>query len=251
MRIALTRAVSPTIDHAELTHVARVRIDLARAEEQHAAYERMLEELGCTVRRIDPAPAMPDAVFVEDTAIVVDELAIITRPGAESRRNEIASMAAVLGDYRPLAYISEPATIDGGDVLHIGKRLWVGESARSSSDAVRQLRALLPGYTIASVPLRDALHLKTAVTYAGNNTLIINPAWVDPLEGFDIIDVDPSEPFAANVLTIGTTVVCSAAFPRTAQRLRERGFDVREIDASELAKAEGGLTCCSVIVDQS
>ena len=249
MRIALTRAVSPTIDHAELTHVARVPINLARAEEQHDAYERMLAELGCTVRRIDPAPAMPDAVFVEDTAIVVDELAIITRPGAESRRNEIASMAATLGDYRPLAYISEPATIDGGDVLHIGKRLWVGESARSSSDAVAQLRALLPGYTIESVPLRDALHLKTAVTYAGNNTLIVNPAWVDPLEGFDIIEVDPSEPFAANVLTIGTTVVCSAAFPRTAQRLRERGFDVREIDASELAKAEGGLTCCSVVFE--
>jgi len=255
MRIALTRAVSPTIDHAQLTHVARVPIDLARAEEQHAAYERLLAELGCIVRRIDPAPAMPDAVFVEDTAIVVDELAIITRPGAESRRNEIASMAAVLGDYRPLAYISEPATIDGGDVLHIGKRLWVGESARSSSDAVTQLRTLLPGYAIESVPLRDALHLKTAVTYAGNNTLIINPAWVDPtvdlFGGFDIIEIDPSEPFAANVLTIGTTVVCSAAFPRTAQRLRERGFDVREIDASELAKAEGGLTCCSVIFEQS
>jgi dimethylargininase len=249
MRIALTRAVSPTIDHAELTHVARVPINFARAEEQHAAYERMLADLGCTVRRIDPAPAMPDAVFVEDTAIVVDELAIITRPGAESRRNEIASMAAVLGDYRPLAYINEPATIDGGDVLRIGKRLWVGESARSSSDAVAQLRALLPNYTIESLPLRDALHLKTAVTYAGNNTLIINPAWIDPLEGFDIIEVDPSEPFAANVLTIGTTVVCSAAFPRTIQRLRERGFDVRELDASELAKAEGGLTCCSVIIE--
>jgi dimethylargininase len=249
MRIALTRAVSPNIDHAELTHITRIPIDLARAEAQHAEYERTLAELGCTVRRIDPAPAMPDAVFVEDTAIVVDDLAIITRPGAESRRSEIASTAAALGDYRKLAYIKEPATIDGGDVLRIGKRLWVGMSERSSSDAVKQLRKLLRGYTVTSVPLRGALHLKTAVTFAGNNTLVVNPEWVDPLEGFDVVEVDPAEPFAANILTIGDTVLCSAAFPRTAQRLRDHGFVVREIDASELAKAEGGLTCCSVVFE--
>ena len=249
MKIALTRAVSPTIDHCELSHVARAPIDYARAVEQHDEYERVLAELGCSVRRIEPAPAMPDAVFVEDTAIVVDELAIITRPGAESRRSEIASMAAALAEFRPLAHITEPATIDGGDVLRVDKRIWIGMSDRSSAEAAAQVSALLPGYEVARVPLRDCLHLKTAVTYAGRNTLVINPAWVDPLEGFDIIEVDPSEPFAANTLTIGDVVLCAAAFPRTAQRLRDRGFTVREIDASELAKAEGGLTCCSVIFE--
>lgn len=249
MKIALTRAVSPSIDQCELSHVARTPIDYARAVEQHDEYERVLAELGCTVRRIEPAPAMPDAVFVEDTTIVVDELAIITRPGAESRRSEIASMAAILGEYRPLAYIKEPATIDGGDALRIGKRIWIGMSDRSSSEAAEQVASLLPDYTVARVPLRDCLHLKTAVTYAGRNTIVINPAWVDPLDGFDVIEVDPSEPFAANILTIGDTVLCASAFPRTAQRLRDRGFDVRGIDASELAKAEGGLTCCSVVFE--
>jgi dimethylargininase len=249
MLVALTRAVSPSIVHCELSHLAREPIDVARAAAQHAEYEQALADLGCTVRRIGDAPDMPDAVFVEDTAVVVDELGIITRPGAESRRGETESMADALRAYRSLAVLEAPAMLDGGDVLRVGNRIWIGLSARSNIAAVEQLRALLPQYEIEGVQLRDALHLKTAVTFAGNNTLVLNPAWVDPINGFDVVEVDPAEPFAGNTLRIGETVLCAAAFPATNRRLRDRGFAVREIDASELAKAEGGLTCCSVVFE--
>ena len=159
-------------------------------------------------------------------------------------------MEAAVRDYRRVARIAAPATIDGGDVLHIGDRLFDGVTSRTNHAAIAQLREILPPrYTVVPVPLRDALHLKTAVTYAGRNTLVINREWLEPFEGFEIIEVAASEPFAGNVLAIGDTVVGAAAHARTNAKLRARGFDVREIAADELAKAEGGLTCCSVIFE--
>ena len=253
MLIAITREVSPRIAECELTHLAREPIDVARARAQHHQYEKLLTELGCKLTRLPVEPELPDSVFAEDTAIVLDELAVITRPGAESRRAETNSVAGVLKPYRKLFHIEPPGTLDGGDVLHVGKAVYVGQSKRSNREGIEQLHRILAnfGYRVVPVPLHDCLHLKSAVTQAAENTLLINRAWTDAamFRGFRLIDVAPSEPFAANSLLVGNTVIYSEAFPKTRERLEVQGIRVRTVDASELAKAEGGVTCCSLIFE--
>jgi dimethylargininase len=255
--VALTRPVSSAFAACELTHLAREPIDVGLARRQHAAYETLLVELGCAVERLPEESELPDSVFVEDAAVVVDELAVITRPGAESRRGETASVATALARHRPLARIAAPATLDGGDVLRLGRRVFVGLSARSNGEGVAQLAALLEprGYEVKGVPLDGCLHLKSAVTEVADGTLVINPAWIDraAFAGYEQIEVDPSEPFAANVLRIPggegeDVVVMPAAFPRTAERLVARGVRGRTLEVSEIAKAEGGVTCCSILL---
>ena len=251
MRIALTRAVSPTIDHAELTHVARVPINLARAEEQHAAYERMLAELGCTVRRIDPAPAMPDAVFVEDTAVITDEVAVVTTMGCAARRREVDSISPLLEKYRRVQSINGAGVLEGGDVVQVGRTLFVGVSTRTNVNGIAQLSEIVTpyGYEVRPVQVKGCLHLSTGCGFIGQNTILANPSWVDlsPFEGFEIINVSPSEPWGANAQTLADHVLISAASPQTAARVRERGFRVLPVDISEFEKAEGGLTCMSLI----
>jgi dimethylargininase len=252
-RIALTREVSPALARCELTHLARAPIDVERARAQHLAYEDALRALGCEVRRLPPEPELPDAVFVEDTAVVFDELAVITRPGAASRREEARSVAGTLGSYRRLRFLQEPATLDGGDVLVIQRAVFVGVSTRTNEEGVRQLgAALVPwGYVVRPLTVRSCLHLKTAATRVAPGTVLLNPEWVDAraLDAFERIEVDPAEPWAANALAVGGGVVYAAAFPRTQERLVARGLDVRVVDASELAKAEGGVTCCSLVLE--
>lgn len=249
MLLALTRSVPPSITRCELTHVARTPIDLGRANAQHAAYERALRELGYRVERLPDTPDLPDSVFVEDTAVVVDAVAVITRPGAESRRPETQTSAAALARYRRLVHVEPPGTIDGGDVLRIGKRFFVGRSARTNDDGIAQLRnAVVPyGYSVDPVDVHGALHLKTAITAASDSLVIRNPQWVGDL-GYDSIDVDPGEPFAGNVLLTERGVLMPSAHARTAERLRARGIVVHTVDADELAKAEGGVTCCSLLL---
>lgn len=227
-------------------------IDLPRAVRQHQQYVSALAEAGCAIHRLPAAPELPDGVFVEDTALVLEELAVITRPGAASRRPETESVAAALESHRTLRRISGPGTLDGGDVLRSGRSLFVGLSGRTTAAGAAELaRVVAPeGYQVRIVPVHGCLHLKSAVTEVGDATLLINPEWVDPenFEGFRLIPVDPGETFAANALRIGPLVIHAAAFPRTTQRLRAGGFEVREIEADELAKAEGGVTCCSLLV---
>lgn len=253
MLIALTRAVPPAIEACELTHLAREPIDVERAAAQHAAYEEALRRLGCRVQRLAPAPDMPDSVFVEDMAVVTDECAVITRPGARSRRGETSSVAEALAVYRPLCTIEPPGTLDGGDVLRLGRRLLVGMGSRSNEEGARQLEAALApfGYSVARVTTRGCLHLKTAATSLGDGVVLVNPEWVDAaaLGSEEAVEIDPGEPFAANVLRIGGTVLAAASAPRTRARLAQRGLRVQAIDASELAKAEGGLTCGSIVFD--
>jgi dimethylargininase len=254
MQIALTRAVPPTIAECELTHLARAPIDLERAIAQHAQYEATLEALGARVERVEAAPDLPDSVFIEDTAVVVDEVAVLMRPGAPSRRLEVDAVAAALGRYRPIQSIVSPATMDGGDVLRAGRRVFVGLSLRTNLEAVRQLQAILEplGYAVDDVPVEKCLHLKSAVTAAADDLLVLNPAWVDPTRfaGIDWVAIDPDEPAGANVLRIGDTVLCPAAAPHTRKRLAARGLTIGSLDASELAKAEGALTCGSLIFSQ-
>lgn len=250
--VAIVRDVGDALAACELSFVERLSIDLGRAREQHAAYVAALESAGCEVRAAPSLPRMADAVFVEDTAIVVDELAVLTRPGAESRRGEVASMAETLRPLRPLAWIEEPGTIDGGDVLRIGRKVYVGRSARSNESGLEQLRALLAphGYSVEGVRTRDCLHLKSAVTAVADDTVLVNPRWLadDPFGEYRRILVDPGEEHAANALRAGDKVLYPASFPLTAERMRAAGIDLRLLDLSELQKAEGATTCCSVLV---
>ena len=251
MKIAITREVSPRIECCEITHVAREKIDIKTARAQHLQYEHCLVSLGCRVQRLSVEPELPDSVFVEDTAIVLDELAIITRPGIASRRPETSSVKKALEPYRKLHHIESPGTIDGGDVLRIGKKFFVGVSSRSNEAGIAQLRKFVTpfGYTVIAVEITDCLHLKSAVTKVAKNTLLINRAWVDSsaFAGMDLIDVSPSEPFGANALLLDETVVYPLAYAKTQERLRNHGIVVKTVDVSELAKAEGAATCCSLI----
>jgi dimethylargininase len=250
--IALTREVPESITRCELTHLSRSPIDLDVARRQHKAYEEALVSAGCTIRRLPATDDLPDSVFVEDTAVVLDEVAVITRPGAPSRRPETESVAAALRDDRELLFIEAPATVDGGDILRVGRTIFVGQSSRTNAAGFRQMSEALSryGYSVRAVTPRGCLHLKSAATAFSDDGVVVNPQWVDPssFAGLATINVDPFEPFAANVLRVGEVVLCGAAFPRTAQRLRLAGMDTRIVDLSELAKAEGALTCCSVIL---
>lgn len=253
MLIALTRKISPRLADCELTHVAREPIDLAIAERQHAAYVALLARLGCELIELDARPELPDSVFVEDVVVVLDEIAVMTRPGAASRRPETELMATVLKEHRPLLRIEAPGQLDGGDVLRIGRAVYVGQSSRSNDAGIDQLRSLLScfGYVVHSVPIRDCLHLKSAVTALDDQTVLMQPAWIDvrSFEGFRIIEVDPAEAHAANVLRIGDQIVMPTGFPRTQKEIESAGFRVNTVDVSELQKAEGAVTCCSLVFE--
>ena len=253
MLIAVTRAVSPSFARCELTHLAREPIDVARATAQHDAYESLLGALGATVVRVPAAPESPDAVFVEDTAVVLDEIAVLTRPGAGSRRAEPAAVAAVLAAHRPVHTMTSPATLDGGDVLRLGRTLYVGRSSRTNGDGIEQLREFVEplGYRVVPVAFTGCLHLKSAATAVGEGLLLANPAWVSAtaFDGCEAVHVDEREPHAANALRVAGTVVCSSAYPRTRERLVERGLRVETTECDELAKAEGAVTCCSLIFE--
>ena len=247
--IAITRDVSPSIARAEVTHLERVPIDHERAREQHEEYRGLLAALGCHVIHLPADAAYPDCVFIEDTAIVFDDLAVITRPGAESRRGEVEVVAEELAKHRRLVRIEAPATIDGGDVLVLGERIYVGLSTRTNEEALAQLRRLT-GREVIGVRAGGALHLKTAVTRVSGEALLVNREWLDatPFAGWTLLDIDPAEPFAANAVQVGDVVIHAAAFPRTRARLEAHGISVRTVHADELAKAEGGVTCCSLLL---
>ena len=257
MLVAITREISPAIARCELTHLPRAPIELAVARAQHAGYEKCLAQAGCRVTRLAADSDQPDCVFIEDAAVVFPELAIIMRPGAVSRRPETPAVAEALRPYRQLAHIEAPGTMDGGDVLVAGRRVFVGISARTNFDAVRQLRAILAphGYAVETIAVTGCLHLKSAVTRIGENLLLVNPNWLplEPFASFDRIEIDPREPMAANALRAGDQIIVAAAYPRTRDRIERHGLPadsrLRTIDVSELAKAEGALTCCSLIFD--
>lgn len=252
MLVALTRGVPASIGRCELTHLERVPIDVNEAVRQHAAYESALQAAGCQVVRLPPEPELPDSVFVEDTAVVLAEVAIVTRPGVESRRGETASIGPVLARYRAVQAIGAPGTLDGGDVLVAGRTIYVGVGGRTNAEGVRQLAGIAGafGYSVVGVEARGCLHLKTAATLVSPAAVLLNPSWVDRgvFAGLEWIAIDPREPFGANGLLIGDRVLCGAAFPRTRDLLLARGISTVAVDLGELAKAEGAVTCCSVVV---
>ena len=262
MYLAITRAVPPSIERCELTHLERTPIDYARALREHEAYEDGLRRAGCVVQRLPELPEDPDSVFVEDTVVVVDEIAVMARPGAVSRRGEVASMAEALRPLRRLACIEAPGTLDGGDVLVTPGKVFVGISGRTNADGARQLATHLApfGYEVVAIEVSGCLHLKSGITIvrrlpasAGRSQLLVNPAWVDVsrFTDFELIEVDPSEPMAANVLLAGNRVICAQEHPLTNRRLEACGLVTLLVPAGELAKAEGGVTCGCVLVHAS
>ena len=253
MLTAITRAVSPSISQCELTWLKREPIDAERATQQHHLYEKALGELGAKVISLPALPDHPDAVFVEDPAIVLDEVAVITRMGVESRRGERASLAAALAEFRPVIWMRDPARLEGGDVMRVGRQLFVGLSARTNEAGITQLAEILTPYDYAvhEVNLRDCLHLKSACCFVGDGCVLVNRAWLDwsPLQEYQPIDVAEGEPGAANALRVGNTVVMPDSYPATAEVLRRAGFTVRVLDLSELLKAESGVTCSSLLFE--
>jgi len=253
MLTAITRAVSPGLVHCELSFIDRRPIDLVRAEEQHHTYEGLLGKLGARVISLPAEPELPDSMFVEDPAIVLDELAVILPLGTETRRAEADSLATELAKFRPLEYVRLPGTLEGGDVLRLGRKLFVGLTRRSNPEGIRQLTAIVErhAYEVITVPVTGCLHLKSAATYLGENTLLANRNWFDaaPFAPCAWVDVDPDEPHAANALALRGTVVFPASFPKTLGRIAALGFHVTSLDISELQKAESGLTCSSLLFE--
>ena len=249
--VAITRAVSPSLNECELSFVERQPIDIGKAIEQHGWYEACLKSLGIAVVSLPAAPAFPDSAFVEDPAIVLDEVSVMTRMGAASRRGESESLASAVARFRPLRWIRAPGTLEGGDVVRIGSTLFVGRSTRSNDHGIAQFaREVTPfHYTVRAVEMRGCLHLKSACTYLGRNTVLANRDWVDlaPLADCRVIDVARIEPAAADALAIGDAVVIPASFPETMRKVELAGWRILPIDVSELQKAEAGVTCMSLI----
>jgi dimethylargininase len=242
------------LDACELTYRGREAIDAALAARQHRAYCDALRACGARVLTLPRADELPDSVFVEDTAIVLDEVAVLTRPGVESRRGEVALIETEVARLRPVVKVEAPATLEGGDVMRVGRTLYVGLSPRTNAEGADALRrfAAPHGYEVVTVELRGCLHLKTGCSALDDATILVNPEWVDAgaFGGHEVVAVDKAEPWAANVLRVESSICVSAAFPRTAASLRARGYGVREVEVSEFAKAEGGMTCMSLLFRQ-
>ena len=255
MLTAITRKVSSSLANCELSFIERKPIDMEKARAQHHAYEALLVKLGAKVISLAEERDLPDSMFVEDPAIVLDEIAIICSLGTETRRKETPSLAAALEPFRKLAYVKLPGMLEGGDVLRVGKKIFAGRTKRSNPEGIRQLAVIAEhyGYDLTAVPVTGCLHLKSAVTHLGRNTLLGNRAWFEwkRFVGFDWVDVDPGEPHAGNALTIGEAIVFPASYPKTRARIEAKGFRVESLDISELQKAESGLTCSSLLFDSA
>ncbi len=253
MLTAITRKVSSALADCELSFIDREPIDMEKARAQHQAYEAVLGKLGARVISLPEEPDLPDSMFVEDPAVVLEEVAVICPLGRESRRKEVPTIAAALEKFRKLAYVKLPGTLEGGDVLRVGKKVFVGVTTRSNPEGIRQLAVILEhfGFEVTAVPVTGCLHLKSAVTSLGRNTLLANRGWFDwqRMPGFEWVDVDPTEPHAGNALAVNDAVVFPASFPKTLAILEARGFHVLPLDISELQKAESGLTCSCLLFE--
>jgi dimethylargininase len=250
--LALTHAPSPRIQDGQRTHIAREAINYEVAVQQHEAYCDLLRRCGVQVRTLTVNGDLPDAVFIEDTAIVLDEVAVLASMGAATRSAEPAGIEPELRNYRTVRRVTPPATIEGGDVLVVGRTLLVGISVRTNRSGLDGLHAIIRpyGYDVVAVDMRHCLHLKTACTALPDGSLIVNPAWLDTrtLRGFELVPVPAEEPWAANTLPLSAGVCMAAAHVMTAEMLRGRGLAVETVDLSEFARAEGGITCLSVLL---
>jgi dimethylargininase len=247
---AIVRDVPNCFDRA-IQPDGALPIDVELAKQQHHLYCSALEELGLSLIPIEPDDALPDSCYVEDTAIVIGDHAVIANPGADSRRPETSAVEDVLRQHKAISRIEHPATLDGGDVLMIENRLYVGLSGRTGRPAIEQLRRILEGQDIEVIPVTvdGILHLKSACTYLGNDTIAWLPGHLDelPFSRYKVIQVPTAESHAGNCLAVNGRVMVPAGAPKTREEIEAAGFDTLEIDISESRKAGGGLTCSSIV----
>lgn len=250
---ALVRSPGPELAQCELTHLIRQPIDIERAAAQHREYQAALRAAGLEVIGLPSDSAFPDGVFVEDTAVVLDEVAVLTSPAPQSRRGESAAIGAALSPYRRCLQLPPDALLEGGDVLRVGRTLFVGLSSRTNESGVSALEAAVRpfGYSVASSRVTGCLHLKSAVCALDDETVLINRNWVEeaPFSRFLKLDVPRSEPFAANVLRLPDRILVSSEYDAAQDLIQSRGFRMISLDVSELHKAEAGLTCMSLLFD--
>ena len=248
---ALVRQVGPSLSECALTHLPRLPIDPTLATEQHQAYVNTLRNAGLDVTVLPPEPSLADSVFVEDMAVILDECIIAGRASSLGRREEHAHIAAALNAIREVQSIEPPGTLEGGDVLVLGKTIFAGISSRTNDEGVRQLERLVSrhGYRVMRVGVHGCLHLKTAITCVAPGVLVANPQWIDllPFAPYEILTVPDQEPWGANTLLINAALMVAKSASQTAELLRDRGFNVSVVDVSELQKAEAGLTCLSLV----
>jgi dimethylargininase len=252
-RDVLTRAIlrRPGPDFAAgITTATLGAPDPSRMLAQHGAYADALRAAGLEVEVLGALPGFPDAYFVEDVAVVVPELAVVARPGATSRRGEADEIVPVLARHRPLARLEHPATLDGGDVLIVGRTVYIGVSARTNHEGAEQLAHLLAphGYRSQMIPVASGLHLKSSVSWVGGETLLLSARFADRPEfrASRRIVVDGADEAACNALLINGTLFTPAGFPNVRRRLEAAGLAVIELDVSEARKMDGGLTCMSL-----
>ena len=248
---ALVNRPSAALADCELTFLERDAIDVGRAQRQHEAYAEALRALGVDVQVLQVNERCPDGVFVEDAAVILDEVAVITTMGTPSRRGEIPAMRQAIAQVRETTSMALPATLEGGDVLRVGRTLFVGQTSRTNREGAAALQAVARplGYTVVPVDVPGCLHLKTCITALDDETCLVNRQWLDvtPFAGFALVDVAPGEPWGANVVRLPSGLLMNAAYPETAARVRELGHNVRLVDISEFGKAEAGLTCMSLL----
>lgn len=247
----IVRQISSSLENCELLYIARQKFDIEKARQQHASYVSALEAAGVSMTVLPEEPMLPDATFVEDTVIVLDEIAVICRLGAASRAPEADIIARHIAEIRPIYRIAHSGTIEGGDVLQIGKTLFVGISSRTNAAGIRQLEEIVSryGYSVVGVKVTGCLHLKTGVTSPKEGVLLANASWIDmaPFRGFEILQVPKSEPWGANTLSVNEAVLVAESSPNTADILEAKGLRVKRLAICELQKAEAGLTCLSVL----
>ncbi len=246
---AITRLPGPDYPQG-LTTSVQAAPDLDLALNQHKRYVDLLRSLGLSVTVLPPESGYPDACFVEDTAVVVREVAVIARPGAPSRQGEIKSMMGPLSTYRPLARIEAPGTLDGGDILQVGHRFFIGISDRTNGHGARQLGDILSahGYESTFIEVAAGLHLKSSLNFIGQNTMLVTRDFADhpAIQNFRRIICPAGEEYAANTLLVNNTLVTPSGYPATRALLSAFDLPVIELDTSEYRKMDGGLTCLSL-----
>jgi dimethylargininase len=252
--VAVTNVPSPLLYLGVRTFADEAAVDYAIALRQHEQYRDALRQCGCRVVSLEVNREHPDSVFIEDTALVLDEVAIMMSPGAASRRDEPRAIELTLRDYREVVRVEPPGTIDGGDIVRSGHRLYVGESQRTNLAGISALAALSRkyGYEVASIPVFGCLHLKSACSALPDGRFLVNADWIDvsPLPRDRLLQIPDSEAWAGDVLVVGERVIVSDAFPETIELLEREGWEVVPVGVSEFAKVEGGVTCLSLVFDE-
>jgi dimethylargininase len=250
--LALTHRPSVELARCELTCIERQTIEYERALDQHDRYCQALREAGAEVKTLDINMSLPDSAFVEDCAVVLDEVVVLTTMGNTVRRQELPAIEREIARHRTVVRMELPGRLDGGDVLRIGRTFYVGLTARTDADGIDSFRRIVEsyGHQVVPVEVRGCLHLKSACTALDDETILINPAWVDlePLRQFRHVRLPDSEPWGANVLRLPTWLCMASAYPRTLDLVRAIGYEVRDLDVSEFSKAEAALTCMSLLL---